>query len=809
MPGPSRHKRRAVYAAALLASTTHCTSSSRSASGGAPVSFLQSGAGAAGSGESTQRRLAAVREQLLAAHDRDCDEKLTILDRPVGRFELEWGGRRYAASGVVQLSNLLQELTVALETAAPPRLDRIDEPTLSRLSRRIREEFWPALTRRVDREGLAALLDDDKVAGDPELWLYVPGDDPPALEYFREVAAEYDQGYEAFAAALKGAVRSPVSDHGPEAARAIAELLGSQAGRRRLHTFFRSRERAAQRVSLAPLASELLARAAAARGLVEAAGRACSGLGADALAAKRAATATRLQRHLLALAPRRVNVRALPPRAQWPPWVQSLGPKQGPLSLALRRPAEGPPEGAPFVVPGGRFNEMYGWDSYFILLGLIADGRLDLARGIVDNFVYSVEHYGAILNANRSYYLTRSQPPFLGSMIRAVWDATPPAQRDGAWLASSVEAARSEYWEVWSRGHRRIGSLCRGQGPQRVCLARYEGTGRGQPPEVEPGHFRALYRALGESLEASYQSGALSQRDLAAELDAAFRHDRCMRESGHDTTYRWFWPRPSRGASSPMNRCADVATVDLNGLLYRYELDLTYLQAALSEYPEHARTGHPAELFCQRARERIALMKELMWSPQDALFYDVLVTADGAERTGYVSATTLYPLWASTAACPGAELPLDADDQRRYVQSALRELEAEGGLLATAKSSREQFSTRADRQWEYPNGWAPHQILAWYALIGHGFQKEAKRLASAWLSMVASNAAAFNGTIPEKYDVVARSHAVFAEYGNVGTDFDYIAREGFGWVNASVQLGLALLAPAERAELEAALGRPR
>ena len=82
-----------------------------------------------------------------------------------------------------------------------------------------------------------------------------------------------------------------------------------------------------------------------------------------------------------------------------------------------------------YVVPGGRFNEMFGWDSYFIILGLLRDGRVDLARGMVENFFYEIENYGAVLNANRTYFLTRSQPPFLSSMIRAVYDAEMPAIR--------------------------------------------------------------------------------------------------------------------------------------------------------------------------------------------------------------------------------------------------------------------------------------------------------------------------------------------------------------------------------------------
>ena len=75
-----------------------------------------------------------------------------------------------------------------------------------------------------------------------------------------------------------------------------------------------------------------------------------------------------------------------------------------------------------YVVPGGQFNEMYGWDSYFIILGLLRANRLELAKGMVENFFYEIEHYGSILNANRTYYLTRSQPPFLTSMILAVYD---------------------------------------------------------------------------------------------------------------------------------------------------------------------------------------------------------------------------------------------------------------------------------------------------------------------------------------------------------------------------------------------------
>jgi len=84
-----------------------------------------------------------------------------------------------------------------------------------------------------------------------------------------------------------------------------------------------------------------------------------------------------------------------------------------------------------YVVPGGRFNEMYGWDSYFIVLGLLRDHRIELAKGMVQNFFFEIDHYGAILNANRTYYLTRSQPPFLSSMVMAIYQAEKAAGRSG------------------------------------------------------------------------------------------------------------------------------------------------------------------------------------------------------------------------------------------------------------------------------------------------------------------------------------------------------------------------------------------
>ena len=135
----------------------------------------------------------------------------------------------------------------------------------------------------------------------------------------------------------------------------------------------------------------------------------------------------------------KIQVRNLPPSASHlgPSAAQAIDPP-GLLYLENR-----------YVVPGGRFNEMYGWDSYFIIVGLLRDGRLDLARDMVNNFLFEVEHYGAVLNANRTYYLTRSQPPFLTSMILGVYRAQKSAgHEDRKWLERAYQLAVKDH-SLW------------------------------------------------------------------------------------------------------------------------------------------------------------------------------------------------------------------------------------------------------------------------------------------------------------------------------------------------------------------------
>ena len=171
-------------------------------------------------------------------------------------------------------------------------------------------------------------------------------------------------------------------------------------------------------------------------------------------------------------------------------------------------------------------------------------------------------------------------------------------------------------------------------------------------------------------------------------------------------------------------------------------------------------------------------------------------------RHKYVSATTFYPLWAWHKDDPETQL-VTQEQAERLVANALPLLEMAGGVAASTKESRGPLTRfRTARQWDYPNGWAPHQMLIWRGLLNHGFDEIAHRLIYRWLYTITQNAKDYNGTVPEKLDVVNRSHKVFAEYGNVGTNFSYITKEGFGWMNASYQVGLNLLPQDLRAHLE-------
>ncbi|MFH4969439.1 alpha,alpha-trehalase [Gaetbulibacter sp. M240] len=444
-----------------------------------------------------------------------------------------------------------------------------------------------------------------------------------------------------------------------------------------------------------------------------------------------------------------------------PEYVKSINHKPGILSLKLED-HNGKMEGVPFVVPGGRFNEMYGWDSYFESVGLMLDGKVELAKAMADNFQYEINHYGKILNANRSYYLTRTQPPFYSTLIREVFEIT----QDKSWLASHLETAIKEYETVWMVDGKRL---------TKNGLNRYLAEGIGISPEAEEGHFDAVLKPFAEkeglSINAyirSYQSRQI-QNDF---LDIYFLHDRTVRESGHDTSYRI------------EGNCADLNLVELNAMLFKYEMDFAALiRGVFDDTFESPLKTYTSSYWQEKALARKKHMDELCWNESRGMYFDFNHIIKS--QSTFVSATTFTPMWCGMAS---------ADQAKKLVENALPLIKEKGGVAGSTEESRGEISeTRPHRQWDYPNGWAPHQIMIWKGLMNYGFNAEAQELIYRWLFMITKNAVDYNGTIPEKYDVVEATHKVFSEYGNVGTDFEYMSQEGFGWMNASYQYGLSLM----------------
>lgn len=450
------------------------------------------------------------------------------------------------------------------------------------------------------------------------------------------------------------------------------------------------------------------------------------------------------------------------PQKITPEYVLSLNKKPGILALQLNE-ENNQFSGEPFLVPGGRFNEMYGWDSYFIGLGLVVDGKIELAKSIAENFKYQIKNYGKILNGNRSYYLDRTQPPLYSTLIV---DILNHSTQENSWIQEHLQTIVDEYFLVWMDSETRLTPN---------GLNRYKAQGVGMPFEVEKGHFDEVfekfcskYKLTTQEIEEKYLNRELHE----TALDDYFVHDRSMRESGHDTSSRF------------INVCANLNTVDLNSLLYKYETDIAFI---IKKYCDDDFSYKPNKSFSSNdwiamANKRKTTINQLSWNQEQSIYYDYNFVTQ--KQHLFESATTFYPLWAKLCSQEQATL---------LVKTILPKFKLKGGITGSTQESAIRNDDMPDRQWDYPYGWAPHQILLWQGLLNYNFMAEAQEMAYRWLWLITKNAVDYNGTIPEKFDLETSSHKVFAEYGNVGTEFDYITEEGFGWMNASYQYGLSIL----------------
>ena len=422
----------------------------------------------------------------------------------------------------------------------------------------------------------------------------------------------------------------------------------------------------------------------------------------------------------------------------------------------------------PYVVPGGRFNEMYGWDSYFIIRGLLEDGRLDLARGMVENFFFEIDHYGAVLNANRTYYLTRSQPPFLSSMILAVHHANIAAhQDDAAWLASAYQYTQRDH-KLWMTAPKFNSA---------TGLSRYYDTGSGPVPEL--GDNSDYYATVADWLvkhpdvrtdyltDASVKgTGAAFQLPLCGNRPCAksntvwltpsfYKGDRAMRESGFDVSFRF---GPFGGSTQ------DFAPVGLNSLLYKVECDLSELATDL-------RIPNEAHHWSRVAEDRKRLINRYLWDSTNGLFVDYNLRL--RQRSHALYATTFYPLWTGLA----------TPSQARAVRRHLPQLEQPGGIAMS--------DCETGVQWDKPYGWAPIQLITVEGLRRYGFNEDANRISYNFLTMVVENQKK-DGTIREKYNVVNRTTVANVTAGYTSNVV------GFGWTNGTFLVLLNELPARER-----------
>jgi alpha,alpha-trehalase len=419
-----------------------------------------------------------------------------------------------------------------------------------------------------------------------------------------------------------------------------------------------------------------------------------------------------------------------------------------------------------YVVPGGRFNEMYGWDSYFIILGLLRERKLGLAQGMVENFFYEIEHYGGILNANRTYYFTRSQPPFLSSMIRSVYDASgsDPVQRGKAkvWLARAYDYAQRDH-ALWTSSIHAAGD---------TGLARYYDIGHGPVPEQEDdsSYYADVIRWLlaHPEVKTDYlidapDNPSPKEQAMLANLscDPRFSHvcarahvdghwlsadfykgDRAMRESGFDPSFRW---GPFDGSTH------HYAPVCLNSLLYKYELDLAWMAKTLGKP-----TSEVAK-WTEEAATRKAAINKYLWNPDKDMYFDY--DYEKGEQASYVYISTFYPLWAGVA----------SPEQIAGVEKNLKLIERPGGIAMSDVDS--------GVQWDLPFGWAPASWIAIEGMVKVGDAADAVRISQEFSNTI-EEGYKHDGTIREKYNVVGGNAQV-----DVATGYKMNVI-GFGWTNA-------------------------
>ncbi len=346
-----------------------------------------------------------------------------------------------------------------------------------------------------------------------------------------------------------------------------------------------------------------------------------------------------------------------------------------------------------YIIPGGRFKEIYYWDSYFTMLGLKEAGKVDMIENMVRNFAFLIETYGHIPNGNRSYYLSRSQPPFFSLMVELLADT----KKDSSIYLTYLDALEKEY-RYWMSG----GKAFHLQNHE--ILNRYWDTDNTPRPEL-----------YSQDVELFRQS----QRD-----SLLFRDVRSAAESGWDFSTRWF----DDGISLKKIITTQLLPVDLNCLLFN-------LESTLAKACQIKHDKAKASMYRELAQRRKALILKYFWDEQCGFFFDYNLKT--ATRSTQYTLAGLYPLFFHLA---------DASQAEKVKRQIETKFLKPGGLVTTLVQNSGQ-------QWDYPNAWAPLQWIGYRALKNYQFDDLAGEIAERWTNL---NIKVYfeTGKMMEKYDVV-------------------------------------------------------
>lgn len=417
----------------------------------------------------------------------------------------------------------------------------------------------------------------------------------------------------------------------------------------------------------------------------------------------------------------------------------SIGEHITKLWEVLKRPADEEKSGTliplpnAYIVPGGRFREIYYWDSYFTMLGLLQDRQVETIQNMVDNFAYLINKYGYIPNGNRTYYLGRSQPPFFAMMVKVL------AQAKGEKILPKYLPEMEKEYDFWMEGasnlenaHRRVVKMEDGE-----ILNRYWDDNATPRPES--------YREDIKTAEAAVAQNP----DLTKE--EVYRSLRAAAESGWDFSSRWLSQDENGEYDLSTIHTTNIVPVDLNSLLYN--LEKTIARAASIKGDDQK-----AAAFEQKAEKRKAAIQKYLWNGEIGTYMDYNFKTD--ELTGIYSLAMAYPLF--------FEIP-DRSQARKVAEVIENKLLRPGGAVTTNNNTGEQ--------WDAPNGWAPLEWMTIKGLENYDLPL-AGTIKSRWLKL---NEDVYNRTykMTEKYNV--------SDLSKESGGGEYPTQDGFGWSNGVYQ----------------------